>query len=606
MKKPLILLLGIIIATASFAQTQHGYVKTKGRLDDNGNVIPGEPIGEVVVRVKNRNEVISDKKGNFSFPMPDKTYYLDSVAKVGYVLVDPDMLSKQYNYSKNKLVIPLEEKNRQIEEQLKTERQLRRTLTEQLHQNEQEIELLKQQNKISEEEYRQALHNLYQETNQNNMLVKEMVERYSKIDFDNLKDYDLLISKYILQGELIKADSLVNSKGNLDERADNLKQLNEINAKKRIELTEKLKQLEKNEAQAVTIRDDLANDLYYKFEIKKMQHLNDSAAYYLEKRVSLDSTNVKWMLDAAKFNRVYIADYDKAMSYYQLALARQLAAVGENDPETVRIYNEIGLLLSSQGDFKNSLLYHEKALNISTAILGKNNQFTVACYGNVGTLYWHLGDYDKAWECQNKALEIANNIFDENQSDFAMIYNEIGIMYMSSGDFNKALEYFDKSLQIKKQCLDETNSDIAISYNNIGSAYNRLGDFDKSLEYFNKSLNIYKESFNENHPSIATNYSNIGSVLDDKGRYDEALEYYFKALEIRLKLLGDKHWSIATNYSNIGYVYNNLGDYEKALEYYQKALSIREECYGVDDSRTVKIRNLIENIKAKLAESQKK
>ena len=271
-------------------------MKTKGRLDNEGNLIPGTPLSEVIVKVKDRNEVMSDKKGDFTFPMPDKTYYLENVTKSGYVLTDPDVLSKQYTYSTNKLVIALETKDQQLEDRMDNTDRIMSAQKAMINKLRAEVKQLKAENKITEEEYSKRLQEIADMQMESQQLVEEMVERYSKIDYDQMNEFDRKISAYILNGELRKADSLLNTKGDLGERADNLKKLNEANAKEREELAKRSKKLEKREAVAQKELEDLANDYYHKFEICKLQHKNDSAAYYLEERVKLDTTNVEWTL----------------------------------------------------------------------------------------------------------------------------------------------------------------------------------------------------------------------------------------------------------------------------------------------------------------------
>ncbi len=205
MKKLLFVALTLCFTTVIFAQTQKGYVKTKGRLDNDGNLIPGTPLSEVVVKVKDRNEVMSDKRGDFSFPMPDQTYYLESVAKNGYVLIDPDVLSKQYNYSKNKLVIALETKDQQIEERMENFAKINAAQNEMIRKLRAEVKQLKEENKITEEEYGRRLQEIADMQMESQQLVEEMVERYSKIDFDQMDDFDRQIKAYILKGELVKA-----------------------------------------------------------------------------------------------------------------------------------------------------------------------------------------------------------------------------------------------------------------------------------------------------------------------------------------------------------------------------------------------------------------
>ncbi len=195
----------LFMSSAAFAQTQKGYVKTKGRLDNEGNLIPGVPLSEVIVKVKDRNEVISNKKGNFSFPMPYERYYLESVKKTGYVLTDPDILSKQYFFSSNNLVISLETREEQLEERMNINDKIMKAQKEMIDSLRTEVKRLKAENKITEEEYYKRLPEIVDMQNENQKLVEEMVERYSKIDFDQMDKFDRQIKAYILKGELVKA-----------------------------------------------------------------------------------------------------------------------------------------------------------------------------------------------------------------------------------------------------------------------------------------------------------------------------------------------------------------------------------------------------------------
>jgi hypothetical protein len=107
-------------------------VKTKGRLGNNGSVIAGTRLPGATVSVKGGNSVVSGSNGTFSLAIPSSYYSLQNVQKQGYVLTDPDMLSNQYAYSKNPLVLVLETLEQQTDDRLSAERKIRRTLQRQL------------------------------------------------------------------------------------------------------------------------------------------------------------------------------------------------------------------------------------------------------------------------------------------------------------------------------------------------------------------------------------------------------------------------------------------------------------------------------------------
>lgn len=305
-----------LFAAPVLSQTQQGYVKTKGRLASDGTVISGSRISGATVQVKGRSAVLSQSNGTFSFPITSQSYYLQSVQKQGYVLTDPEVLSKQYAYSKNPLVLVLETPSQQADDILAVKKKIRRTLERLLQEKEDEIESLKEQQKLSEEEYRRQLQEMYAQRENNEELINEMAERYSRMDFDEVDEFNRRISQLILDGKLTEADSLLNTKGDINARAAVLRQHQEANAQVEQEIKKKQKKLEKSKELAQKELEDLAQDCYSKFEIFKMQHQNDSAAYYISLRSSLDTLNTEWRIDEATFTSTFMADYATALSVF--------------------------------------------------------------------------------------------------------------------------------------------------------------------------------------------------------------------------------------------------------------------------------------------------
>ena len=577
----LVLLLFLLYPCHIMAQVQKGYVKTRGRLGSNGAVIPGKGIENATIKVKDEGTFISDATGNFEINLRNEKYYLENVNKKGYMLVDADILSKQYTRSVDTFKIVLTTPEQQLEDELANERRLRRTLNRQLQQREDEIEALYETNKIIKAERDSAFRKLYADHTDNEKLIKDMVEYYSLIDFDQLDDFNRRISDYILNGELTKADSMINSKGDIHARIERFRKHVEINKKERAELDEREKEAAKNEELTGKELEDIASDCYSKFEIFKLQHLNDSAAYYIELRASLDdSTNVEWQLGAGEYIQEYLAYYDKAEQYYQCALQSALNKYGDKHPDVGTCYNNIGFIYATQGNYSQALEYYNKALEIWLVVFGEQHPDVATSYNNIGLVYGNQGNYSQALEYYNKALEILLVVFGEQHPNVATCYNNIGGVYSSQGNYSQALEYFNKALEIRLDVFGEQHPDVATSYISIGFVYFNQGNYSQALEYYNKALEILLIVFGEQHPNVATCYNNIGLVYGYQSNYSQALEYFNKALEIRLAVFGEQHPNVATSYISIGFVYFNQSNYSQALEYYNKALEIRLAVFG--------------------------
>ena len=581
MNKYLLIIVSLWALQAS-AQTQQGYVKTKGRLGSNGIVISGTRLPGTTVMVRGSNAVLSGSNGTFALSIPGNSFYLQSVQKQGYVLTDPDILSKQYACSKNPLVLVLESPSQQADDKLAAEKKIRRTLQLQLQDKEDEIELLKEQQKLTEEECRKRLQEIYAQQNSNEKLIGEMADRYSRMDFDEIDEFNRKISQLILDGKLAEADSLLNTKGDINRRVDIYHQHQEANAQEEEEIKKRNKKLEKSKALAHRELEELAQDCYSKFEIFKMQHQNDSASYYIELRANLDTASVDWQNDAGCYLTEFIADYDKAESFLTKALQVAIRQRGEQSIETATCIHNLGLLCSKQSKYSQALECYEKTLQISLNLLDSIHPDISLAYSHIGVALLNLSDYNRALEFCLKALDTARKA-GNTPHEIAIIYNNLASIYSGLDDSQKAIEYYQKALDLYQgRDENEDNPDAASAYNNIGLEFFNLGEYNLAWENYCKALTIETNLFGTKHPSLISTYINISHCFSRKYDMTTAIQYLEKALNISLDIFGENNLTTATCYGHLGQVYDFMKNNEKALEYMLKATKIRESVYTGD------------------------
>ena len=332
MKKIITLIVLVFMAGFSTAQTnQSGYVKTKGRLDDKGNLIPGQRLSGVAIVLTNGHSVVSDANGNFVLSIPEKSFFLKDVQKNGYTIVDPEMLKKQYAYSANPLVITMETPSQQIKDQVEAQKKIENTLRKQLQQREQELEALKDAHRITEEEYYKKLQQLY----------NEMAKRYAEIDYDLIDDFQQQLRIYIINGELAKADSLLNSKGNIFDDIAALDNIRKTIDQESITLDSLQKNLKASLQYELWRCDNLAQLCADKAKLFIDQQQLDSAAYYMELRAKLDTTNMDWQLEAGRFMLEQMNAPSEALPYYRRVLNYLEHLYGWNHPQVEFLSKEI-------------------------------------------------------------------------------------------------------------------------------------------------------------------------------------------------------------------------------------------------------------------------
>lgn len=589
MKRLLWISISLLFAFCAVAQTQQGYVKTKGRLV-NGQVVSGQRIVGATVQVKGRNAVVSQQGGTFSFPIPTGKFSIQNVKKQGYILSDPDVLSKQYSYSANPLIFVMETPSQQMEDKLAAERKLRRTLSRQLQQREDEIEKLKEQNELTEEQYHKALQDLYAEQEKSLNLVSQMAERYSKVDFDQLDEFNRRISDCIIEGRLTEADSLIKSKGDLKDRIAIHNSHHEANIEAR-------KRLEASEAMELKDREDLAEDCYNQFLIHKLQHHPDSAAYYIEQRALLDTTNVDWLYEAA----CYLKDCGEKSDARNLLLIadRQLDLYGDGD------LKKHAFILQSIAEIRLSneeaIDYYNRAISTFT-LIDQNHPELIGCYCRLAMCYMDnikVGETDSLSRvCSKKSKEIAYRIFD----DIDTIEIEVADVYLGVLpiiDKSRVVQYYENALKKKLFQNSECNETIA-------RIHMKLGEYDKS-----NTILHYKTAYQIQNKidSLSPIMGDICEKIAHHSRTDlkdplTAIQYYLQAISVWQKNYGDYCDKLGHAYESIGHTYDDAEEYSLAINCYLKAIDVKNRIYGKEGGVSIygaisrAYRNMGENEKA--------
>lgn len=611
------------------AQVQQGIVKTRGRMVD-GQLVPGIRLQGATITLNIGNPLVSGDNGTFSFVVPsDRKYSLVSVRKSGYTLADIEYTSRSFAYSQDPFYVVLEDEKQRQADINAAIRRIRRTLENKLKEREDEIEQLKERSEIAEDEYQKKLSALY--ATQSNLLplITMMAERYASTDYDQLNEYNRQVQLYIEEGELQKADSLIRSKGDIEQRVADYHKIVAANEIER-------KRLEQSEKGAAKAYEDISQDLYRLYELSLLQgHLNID---YLKKRADLKPIDLHALSDLAnicysvgkfiltmdasglntEFSNTYfdtwydvetgIPDYEAARRYLNEAL-ETYNRIYELD-STINHIEDIAKTEYLLGDTYFAIVDYEHS---EKSYLSSKDNFIRLYNINPEAYQVNMNEVEKKIEEVKAAiknnlegterylsfLDDFKNQFMQNPFDFRV--NLIGERYTNIA---KSYGIADEKDFINVNKLRETNEKKAreeynqnpdISHQAVWALERLINDsfyyliYDYSIYEFEDILKQYSSLCEQDpdlfRPFFIVTLYNSGFILYDNDKCEESIPYFVEAvknLEITCKQDSIKYQeplAITLEKLNLG-ITHSLNRSEKKEEL-EKLLSLTLSKYQV-------------------------
>jgi len=559
-------ILMVFIPLVGISQTQMGFVKTAGSYNKKGKHLSG-----VTIRAKGgHNAVLSKADGTFGIQIQGKEYALQLIQKQGYELKDINMIGRRYAYSQTVPLSIVMISTKQLQADKKRIEDNAYQTAERNYKS--KLALLEEQkarNRITIEQYRKELKDLQDKFENYQSLIESLADHYARIDYDDLDATEQEVNKCIANGELKRAEALL-------QRSEFLRRISEI---------EKLKTFsQKKYEETINLKEDVlkqqerdALHCYQAYTSKLLQFDKDSAKYYIELRAELDTTNVEWQLDAAEFAREYLSDFPRAQFYNKRATRH--AEPGSYDLAKCLLYT--GDVLHYQGKYAYARKLYVEAQNIKENLFGENSQDLVEIFCRLGNIAFAISQWNKsdALEYYQHGLEICNRTLGNKDPEIvATCHYGIGLCYFALSELHsvnnsslakkekqKSYESLIQAKVLYTKKFGGIHTYIAHCDKALGDYYHYQRNFDKAIEYATQALNMWKKIFGEYHPKVADSYYALGAIYGSMDNYEKCLEYYRQSLAIRSDILGEEHKSTVTVKESIKSVESRMNRKQDSL-----------------------------------------
>jgi tetratricopeptide (TPR) repeat protein len=462
-----LLIMLFLLQNIAMAQNQQGYVKTLGRPDKKGQVLSG-----VTIRVKGQhNPVVSGKDGAFSITMNDMKngdpYSLQQVKKNGYELNEPTLIGRQLAFSdKVPLTIVMASPDQIEADKTRIEEKAQQVAGKNY---EARLALLEQQlsdNHLTQVQYQDSIRDLQAKFEKYQSLIEGMAEHYAHTDYDLLDQVNREINLCIENGQLERADSLIQTLFNPIEALRRNKEALEALDRQIAQAQDILSQADNDMAAVLKQQEKDAEYLYQLHTIAAAKFDFDRAQQYLDTRAELDPTNVIWQHEAALFAHRQ-NQLEKAEKYYLRALegyrtlAEEVPEVYEED--LMYILTDLGYYYLDPERFDLAETYTQEALAMARQRAQDASEQSKLDVADV-LLLLHIIylSTDRVAESEtviNEAFDIVKKIAKKHSKDpivldrYQSIMEQVGFTYYLNGRYAESEKYYTAALDLARKLV---------------------------------------------------------------------------------------------------------------------------------------------------------
>ncbi|XP_008307260.1 tonsoku-like protein [Cynoglossus semilaevis] len=275
----------------------------------------------------------------------------------------------------------------------------------------------------------------------------------------------------------------------------------------------------------------------------------------------------------------------------QLQKAKSKAQNSSNLKEEANICNQLGELLSRNGDHEAAIREHQQELLLCEVL--KDVIGRAVANRRIGECYAEMGNIEAALKHQKCHLDLARSVrnYPEEQRALATIGRTYLFSYesdQSRSSLEKAEDAFRKSLSVVNDRLEgsvpvrELSEMKARLFLNLGLVHDHLGDSKLCSEFIRRSVFIAEKS--QLLEDLYRANFNLGNIYFRHGQHSNSVRCLEQAKECARKMK-DK-FSESECFHCIGKVQLSLGDFVAARRSLKKALQLGSQ--QLLDRETVK------------------
>jgi len=217
--------------------------------------------------------------------------------------------------------------------------------------------------------------------------------------------------------------------------------------------------------------------------------------------------------------------HGKGVELLQRALEIRRKELGDQDPETISLMNDLAAQLYNQGELAEGEPICRRLVELSAKSFGNEDERTLTAVNNLAQIEYGLGKLDEAEKCFRQAMKGRKKAFGEADARTATSTYQLAVVLFERGKLAKAEPFFRKALKAFEKTLPSGHSLISTARSSLGGIMVSLGRYDEAEPLLLKSYKQLTATVGPDHPTSRATINRIISMYTLWNKPGEAAKW---------------------------------------------------------------------------------
>ena len=280
--------------------------------------------------------------------------------------------------------------------------------------------------------------------------------------------------------------------------------------------------------------------------------------------------------------------YPEARKQFEQGLDFERRALGEKDPQILKIMSRLGRVAELQGKYPEAEALLGQAVAIERRVLGPEHPDTLRSMHYLALTYDAEFKNAQAETLYSQTLEIQRRVLGSEHPDTLRSMSDLAWFYMGQGKGAQAEALLSQALATQRRVLGPEHPDTLRSMSILAEAYANQGKYTQAVALDSQTLEIRRRVLGPEHPDTLRTMYDMDNAYASEGKYAQAEALASQILQIRRRVLGPEHPDTLMSMRNLAVDYEDDGRYAQAEALYSQTLEGRRRMLGPERDETLR------------------